>query len=68
MPGADGCPQVKGTRETLITLNSIAGTGVGMYVIKRLVERNHGTIHLESKPNEGLTYFITLPLKMLTND
>lgn len=50
------------------TDNSIAGTGVGMYIIKRLVEKNHGTIHLESKPNEGLTYFITLPSKMLTND
>ena len=50
------------------TDNSIAGTGVGMYIIKRLVEKNLGTIHLESKPNKGLTYFITLPSKMPTYD
>lgn len=50
------------------TDNSIPGTGVGMYIIKRLVEKNHGTIDLESKPNKGLTYFITLPSKMSTND
>lgn len=49
------------------TDNSIAGTGVGMYIIKRLVEKNHGTIYLESEPNKGLTYFITLPSKMSTH-
>jgi two-component system, chemotaxis family, sensor kinase Cph1 len=43
---------------------SISGTGVGMYIIKRLIDKNNGTIKLESEPNKGLKYLITLPSKL----
>jgi len=43
---------------------SISGTGVGMYIIKRLIDKNNGTIKLESELNKGLRYLITLPSKM----
>lgn len=42
---------------------SITGTGVGMYIIKRLIDKNNGSVKLESQPNEGLRYLITLPSK-----
>lgn len=43
---------------------SISGTGVGMYIIKRLIDKNNGKVKLESEPNKGLRYLITLPSKM----
>ncbi len=43
---------------------SISGTGVGMYIIKRLIDKNNGKVKLESEPNKGLIYLITLPSKM----
>lgn len=43
---------------------SISGTGVGMYIIKRLIDKNSGTVELRSLPNQGLGYLITLPSKI----
>ena len=43
---------------------SISGTGVGMYIIKRLVDKNNGSVELTSEPNKGLRYLITLPSKI----
>jgi signal transduction histidine kinase len=42
---------------------TISGTGVGMYIIKRLIDKNNGTVKLESELNNGLRYLITLPTK-----
>lgn len=44
---------------------SISGTGVGMYIIKRLIDKNNGTVKLESELNKGLRYLITLPIKLV---
>lgn len=46
---------------------SISGTGVGMYIIKRLIDKNNGTINLESEPDKGLRYLITLPANSPTS-
>ena len=39
------------------------GTGVGLAVCRRIVERHHGTIVATSKPEQGATFIVTLPLK-----
>jgi signal transduction histidine kinase len=38
-----------------------AGTGVGLAVCKRIMERHGGTIELESKRDEGTTFRLEFP-------
>jgi len=37
------------------------GTGLGLPIVKRMVENNHGTIRLESRKDQGTTVIIELP-------
>ncbi|MDO4338331.1 MAG: HAMP domain-containing sensor histidine kinase [Eubacteriales bacterium] len=38
------------------------GNGLGLALVKRIVELCHGTILVQSAPGQGSTFFITLPL------
>ncbi len=37
------------------------GTGIGLYIVKSIVEYAGGKIWVESKENSGTTFFVTLP-------
>jgi signal transduction histidine kinase len=43
--------------------NAAPGEGIGLPLVRRMVERHGGKIWLESKEGEGTTFFIALPSK-----
>ncbi|ELP31046.1 PAS/PAC sensor signal transduction histidine kinase [Rhodopirellula baltica SWK14] len=45
----------------------IPGTGIGLALCKRIVERHHGTISLISEEGEGSTFRVSLPIEPQTD-
>ena len=48
------------TRERNTTVAKISGTGLGMPIVKNLVEMMGGTIEVESEPGKGSRFIVTL--------
>lgn len=68
-----GFPPEQATRifETFSRLNSkdsYEGTGLGLSLCKKIVERHDGNITAIGTPNQGATFIITLPLKQIENN
>lgn len=42
------------------------GTGLGLALCKKIVERHHGTIRAVGKENDGSVFIVTLPIKQKT--
>ncbi|CAG9933922.1 Tar ligand binding domain-containing protein [Candidatus Nitrotoga arctica] len=52
--------------QTLAPRDRVEGTGVGLSLVKKIVEMYGGKIWLESKVGEGSTFFFTLPKSVTT--
>jgi PAS domain S-box-containing protein len=48
--------------QRLNSTQAYEGTGIGLAVCKKIVERYGGTIAVESQPGQGTTFIITLPI------
>jgi len=51
--------------QTLQARDKIEGTGIGLSLVKKIIENSHGKIWVKSKKNEGTAFYFTLP-KVLT--
>lgn len=40
---------------------NISGTGLGLFIVKQLIEKMHGTIRVASEENKGTTFSFSLP-------
>jgi signal transduction histidine kinase len=53
--------RVFGLFQRLHTSEEYPGTGMGLAIVKKIVESNGGEIRVESTPGEGATFVVSLP-------
>lgn len=41
--------------------NQVEGTGVGLFIVKRIMDQVHGRIEVESEPEQGTTFHLYFP-------
>ena len=56
------------SREHTSTESKVVGTGLGLPIVKALVDRMHGTIDVQSKIGCGTTMTVTLPLPLASEE
>jgi signal transduction histidine kinase len=48
--------------EPFFSSSEMGGTGLGMAIVKSIIEAHHGTVSFTSEPKKGTTFRLSLPL------
>ena len=56
------------SREYSTTVSGVAGTGLGMGIVKKMVDAMHGTIDIQSTVGKGTTVTIRTPLRIASEE
>jgi signal transduction histidine kinase len=55
--------QIFGMFKSLHPKGRYEGTGIGLAITKKIIEKHHGRITAEAIPNKGAAFAVLLPLK-----
>jgi len=63
-----GIPEADAVRifdkfERAVSERHFGGLGLGLWITRRIVEAHEGSLSLHSKPGEGATFTVVLPLR-----
>jgi PAS domain S-box-containing protein len=48
--------------ERAVTPSEVSGLGLGLYIVRQILELHHGSIRVESIPGSGARFIVSLPL------
>lgn len=54
--------RIFGVFNRLVNDEQFEGTGIGLAIVKRIVEKHNGTVTVESNPDKGTTFFVRMPV------
>ncbi len=46
----------------------VTGSGLGLSLVKAVVENHHGKVWLESEPSAGTTFFVSIPIVQMKQE
>ena len=46
----------------------VKGSGLGLTLVKQIVQAHHGTVYVESEPGRGSTFYLRLPVQLMEDE